>query len=196
MDPLKWWWTPKSDNFSPKKVIIYLQLVNRARWYEYQHRSPPKSSTQNLWNLTKIFGVWAKQHRFLQICGVWVKHHRFSKIVVFESNTTYFFLNTIWAVFCHCLCAFVSSSLSFCLSFFLFPIFCSVCSEMCSVAASIRKFDWKWLWLFWLQHLTLTLWNLYLKVFAPSTSVPKLISNQYVISIHRAEGISEKISWC
>ena len=54
--------------------------------------------------------------------GVWFKHHRF-------------FQNTIWAVFRHCLCAIVSSSLSFCLSFCLFPIFCSICSQMCMESA-------------------------------------------------------------
>ena len=108
--------------------------------------SPPKSSTQNLWNMTKICSVWAKHHRLFQICGVWVKHHRF-------------FPNTIWAVYCHCLCAFVSSTLSFC----LYPIFCSVRSKMCSTAAAFQKLDWKW---FLLQHLAVTSWNPYLVRFA------------------------------
>ena len=72
---------------------------------------------------------------------------------------------------------------------------CTVRSMMCSEAAPFRKFDWKWFWRFWLQHLAGTLWNPYLIMFAqmhganmqihkykhglkgivtPSTYVPKL----------------------
>ena len=107
-------------------MLVLAGVTKKHQKFIFQHHSPPKSSTENLWNLANICGVWLKHHRFFKIRGVWVKHHNF-------------FPNMIWAVFSHCLCAFVSSSLFFCLSFCLSPIFCSDCSKLCSVAASVRK---------------------------------------------------------
>ena len=82
----------------------------------------------------------------LKICGIWPisvvfkpNTTDFSKSVVFESNTTIFsktwfelYFIIVFSHLCLHLCFFVCP---FCLS----PIFCSDCSKLCSVAASVRK---------------------------------------------------------
>ena len=96
-------------------------------WWYFDHNtmhSPPKSFTQNLWKNPRCLSQTP------QIC----------KNICCWSQTPQ-----------------MSLSLSICVFIFVFlsfPIFCSVRSETCSVAALFRKFDRKWLWR--LQHIAET----------------------------------------
>ena len=59
-----------------------------TRWCSSEHPFPPKSSTQNLWNLTKICGTWpksvAKTRNFPLFFSAW---NRFVRLLSFLNPT-------------------------------------------------------------------------------------------------------------
>ena len=120
----KWW---HIDIMTQWQILLITPLSTRIiHWKSVDFG-------QYLWCLTQTQQIFSK--------SVVLESNTtdFSKFVVFESNTTIF--SKTWfelyfiIVFSHlCLhrCFFVCP---FCLS----PIFCSDCSKLCSVAASVRK---------------------------------------------------------